>query len=148
MHRCTLKVWWHICFQSTSTQTERVIIRNVSDVFLVLQTHSEQWLKQMCGCVNMLSLIFLSLFSPTISTLFSVLYSMCMRHKRNRGERYWGRVFEQCRAERSSDRRTTASRTAWSKPPSAWPFGCGSSATLISIQIKVGWSAGLSLLVV
>lgn len=144
------------CSQGTATQTEWVKVRDVSDVCLVLQTHTRartrthtrRWLKQMCGCVNKLSLISLFLFTHHFFPV-SVLRSLCVweRRKMNRGERYWGRVLEQRREQRSYDWRRTASRTAWSKAASAWPFGCGSSATLISIQIKVDWSVGPSLLV-
>lgn len=98
-------------------------------------------------CEHTLSNLSLSLNPPFLSC-FCPLQFVCVKWKMNRVEEYSGRVLEQRREQRSYDWRRTASRTAWSKAASAWPFGCGSPATLISIQIKVDWFVGLSLLVV
>lgn len=127
-------------------QTE---VRDVSDVCTHTHTHrvvigTDLWL-----CEHTLSNLSFS-FSPTVSSPFlSFAVCVCVRDGKLIEERnIEGGVLERRREQRSYDWRTSASRTAWSKAAAAWPFGCGSSATLISIQIKVDWSVDPSLLVV
>lgn len=68
---------------------------------------------------------------------------VCETENKVRGERYSGWDLEQRTELTSNDLKGTASRTARSKAARTWPFGCGSAAALISVQIKVLWFGGL-----